>query len=127
MTSIEKWPYEFRSVLESAQKEQVEFKNIKVFCLDGAIWDWYYIIRFQASPEVLRFLQNEWHFSPLKDDGTWAKWFQANIPSQWREPPSSDADFFVCPERLAGEKGNCHVIMHDKTHGVVFVYHYFNF
>ena len=129
--SPDDWPEPLKAILAEAQAGDVDESTIQVYCLCQGM-DPEFVWRMDAVPGLLEHLKDRWTLTQISDPDWAVLKGRSNIsgvatPTWWSPIDDDDTTFFVCPQTLAGEKGDRFLVAFDRRRDVVFVHYWFNF
>lgn len=129
--SSEDWPEQLKAILAEAKAIDVDESTIQVYCL-CRVMDHEFVWRMDAGPGLLEHLKERWKLTQVPYPNRPVLRGRSSIsgvatPPWWAPKDEVDTTFFVCPQTLAGEKGDRFLVAFDKSQNVVFVHYWFNF
>jgi hypothetical protein len=89
-------------------------------------------MRVDAGPGLLERLKLRWKLTQISHPDWPVLKGHSDIsgvatPPWWSPKDDDDTTFFVCPQTLAGEKGDRFLVAFDGKRNVIFVHYWFNF
>ncbi len=131
VTSREDWPEPLKSIVAEASRLNLDPSTIQVHCLCRGM-DLEFVWRMQASPGLFEQIKERWKLTEVTKPDWPILQGRSSIsgertPSWWSAKDDGQTAFFVCPQTLAGEKGDRFLVAFDKRRDIIFVRYWFNF
>ena len=125
------WPEPLKAILAASKGVELDQSTIQVHCLCQG-FDPEFVWRMDAAPGLLEHLKDRWKLTQISHPNWPVLKGYSNIsgvatPLWWSPKDDDDTTFFVCPQTLAGEKGNRFQVALDKRQNTIFVRYWFNF
>jgi hypothetical protein len=120
----QEWPHTFVDLLKDAEQHHIEMSNIRVYQMSNDEYYW----KSDSSPELFELMSNRWDLRAAREDHKLVGRFQERMPTSLVASSHPDGiSYYLSSNWLAGEKGDLHCVMTDKTNRVVIVRYYYNF
>lgn len=129
--SRDDWPEPLRAILADAKDGDLDERAIQVYCLCQG-FDPEFVWRMDAATGLLEHLEQRWKLGQVSHPNWAVLKGHSNLsgvatPTWWSPKDDGQTTFFVCPQTLAGEKGDRFLVAFDKRRNLIFVHYWFNF
>jgi hypothetical protein len=129
--SRDDWPEPLKAILAEAKDDDLNEATIQVYCLCQG-FDPEFVWRMDAAPDLLEHLKQRWKLTQVSHPNCKVlKGHSHNsgiaTPPWWSPKDDDDTTFFVCPQTLAGRKGDRFLVALDARRNAIFVHYWFNF
>ncbi len=131
VTSPDDWPDPLKALRDDPDRIEFDPSTLQVYCLCKG-FDPEFVWRMDAAPGLFAYLKNRWRLTKIEHPNWYilkgySQLSGAATPPWWSPKDDGDTQFFVCPQTLAGEKGNRFKVALDEKSRAIFVHYWFNF
>ncbi len=129
--SCSDWPDPLRALVEKTNGLEIDQSTIRVYCLCQG-FDPVYVWRMDVAPGSFEHIRDRWKLTQVTNPNWPILEGRSSIsgvatPPWWTPKDDGSTSFFVCPQTLAGEKGDRFLVALDTRRNTIFVHYWFNF
>jgi hypothetical protein len=116
------WDRPLQELLADAAGAEIQVEPVSVYLSHGGFWDYYYVWRMSASPELIALMTQRWGLGPATA-GDIARFWQ-DMPPEWPTANTTSPKRYLAAYHPDADN---FIVMIDDTAGLVYVWYWFDF